>query len=173
MVAGGTAPVILELTTMPAGYFGQTPILPPGTVPAPVSSPVLPPGSQQLAAQPVSPAVYPSLPVQSSPAPVEPRSAASLYRPGLPVGAAEIKPALPLPGNGKVYRVQVGSYQIARNAVEAVDKLKAVGLNPGYEKNGDLYRVVLSGIRSEDVPAVAERLGAAGFREALIREEPR
>jgi rare lipoprotein A len=85
--------------------------------------------------------------------------------------SAAILGGLPPAGNGKFYRLQVGAYSIPRNAVEAFDKLKAAGLNPAYERNQDLYRVVLAGLRSEEIPSIAEKLGAAGFREALIREE--
>ncbi|MDR2633394.1 MAG: septal ring lytic transglycosylase RlpA family protein [Treponema sp.] len=86
--------------------------------------------------------------------------------------AAEIKPSIPLAGTGKRYRIQVGAYKIVRNAMDAFDKLKSTGLNPAYERNGDYYRVVLAGINADDVQLVAEKLGTAGFREALIREEP-
>jgi hypothetical protein len=55
--------------------------------------------------------------------------------------------------------------------VEAFERLRDAGLNPAYEKNGDFYRVVLAGIPPEDVEFIAETLGGAGFREALIREE--
>jgi rare lipoprotein A len=55
--------------------------------------------------------------------------------------------------------------------VDAFDKLKTVGLNPAYERSGDVYRVVLAGIRAEDVEAIAGKLGNAGFTEAVIREE--
>ena len=75
----------------------------------------------------------------------------------------------------KNYRLQVGSFRNARNAVETFDKLKASGLNPAYERfssdNVDYYRVVLAGIRGTDVESTAERLSFAGFREAIIREE--
>ncbi|GHV69735.1 hypothetical protein AGMMS49928_13400 [Spirochaetia bacterium] len=85
--------------------------------------------------------------------------------------AAVIKPSIPSAGNGKIYRVQAGSFKVARNALEAFDRLKAVGLNPSYEKNGDMYRVVLAGVPSADIAITAEKMGAAGFKEALIREE--
>jgi rare lipoprotein A len=65
----------------------------------------------------------------------------------------------------------VGSFRAPRNAVEAFDRLKGAGLSPAYERNGEYYRVVLSGVRPEDVPGIADKLGAAGFREVLIREE--
>jgi len=75
----------------------------------------------------------------------------------------------------KNYRLQVGSYTIARNAVEAFEKLKNSGLNPAYERyinnNVEYYRVVLAGVSGVDVQSAAEKLSAAGFREALIREE--
>jgi rare lipoprotein A len=76
----------------------------------------------------------------------------------------------------KTYRLQVGSYRIARNAVDAVERLKNSGLNPSYERsmdsgNGEYFRVVLAGVRGTDVQITAERLQQAGFREALIREE--
>ncbi|GHV41801.1 hypothetical protein AGMMS49546_18540 [Spirochaetia bacterium] len=82
----------------------------------------------------------------------------------------EVKPVT-APAQNKVYRIQVGSYRIARNAVETFDKLKNAGLNPVYERNGELFRVVLSGIRSEDVESVTTRIAAAGFRDPLLREE--
>jgi rare lipoprotein A len=86
--------------------------------------------------------------------------------------AATILPALPSTGTDKRYRIQVGSYKVARNAVNTFDRLKSVDLSPAYEKNGDYYRVVLAGINADDVPDIAEKLARAGFVEALIREEP-
>jgi rare lipoprotein A len=76
---------------------------------------------------------------------------------------------IPLPD--KTYKLQVGSYKIPRNAVEAFDRLKAAGLNPAYEQNADFYRVVLAGIRGTEVRAVTQKLERAGFHEALIRED--
>jgi rare lipoprotein A len=84
---------------------------------------------------------------------------------------ARIMPMVPDPSNGKKYRLQVGSFKLARNATEAFDKLKAVGLSPSYEKNGDLYRVVVPMIPSAEIVQVAESMGAAGFLEVLAREE--
>jgi rare lipoprotein A len=75
------------------------------------------------------------------------------------------------PAPNKVYRLQVGSYKVARNAVDAFEKLKNAGLNPAYERNGDYFRVVLAGIQGSEVQLITEKIGLAGFREALIREE--
>jgi rare lipoprotein A len=81
-----------------------------------------------------------------------------------------IPPIDPVPN--KLYRLQLGAFSVPRNAVEALEKLKNAGLNPAYERQGDLYRVVLPGIRGNEVLYIADKLGAAGFKEALIREEP-
>lgn len=87
-------------------------------------------------------------------------------------GAARFTPAIPAIFTGKMYRVQVGSYRQSQNAIEAYEKLKNAGLNPAYERYGDLCRVVLPGLKQEELVSVAERLGRAGFREAVLREEP-
>jgi len=76
----------------------------------------------------------------------------------------------------KNYRLQVGSFRISKNAVDAFDKLKNAGLNPAYEKfinsdNIEYYRVVLSGVQGIYVQATAEIIAAAGFKEVLIKEE--
>jgi rare lipoprotein A len=76
----------------------------------------------------------------------------------------------------KVYRLQVGSYKVARNAVEAFDKLKNSGLNPAYERftdinNNEYFRVVLAGVSGNDIQLISEKLMTAGFKEAIIREE--
>ena len=74
------------------------------------------------------------------------------------------------------YRFQVGSFRNTRNAVEAFDKLKNTGLSPAYERfvssdNIEYYRVVVAGVRGTDVQITIEKINAAGFREAIIREE--
>jgi hypothetical protein len=54
--------------------------------------------------------------------------------------------------------------------------LKKAGLNANYERytdtvKGEFFRVVIAGTRGSDIQSVLEKLGSAGFREALIREE--
>jgi len=78
--------------------------------------------------------------------------------------------------HNKSYRLQVGSYKNAKNAVDAFEKLKNAGLNPAYERfsgdaNSEYFRVVVAGIRGTDVQSTAEKIGTAGFKEAVIREE--
>jgi rare lipoprotein A len=158
MVSTGTAPVIVEIletksAALPAASLPSAPAAPQPAVPAPPSQtaapvPVVPSGTTSI---------QDSWPVASVAPPVS-----------LPV---TVKGSLPEAGSGKRYRLQIGSYKIPRNAVEAFDKLKNAGLEPAYERHEEYYRVVLAGIPGEDVPAIAEKLGAAGFREALIREE--
>jgi rare lipoprotein A len=89
------------------------------------------------------------------------------------MGPDGIKGNFPPAGNGKVYRLQVGAYKVPKNAVDAYEKLKNAGLSPKYERNEDteIYRVVLAGLRPEDIHSVAERLYSAGFTEVFFREE--
>ncbi|MDR0376818.1 MAG: septal ring lytic transglycosylase RlpA family protein [Spirochaetaceae bacterium] len=84
---------------------------------------------------------------------------------------ATIKPGIPPADAGKRYRLQIGAFRVPRHAVDAFEQLQNVGLNPAYERSGDLYRVVLAGIKAEDVESVARKIGDAGFMEAVIREE--
>jgi len=116
--------------------------------------------------QPYTPApsrVY----IQPAPAPARPAT----VQPVNP--AIKIIPNLPDPHSGKVYRIQVGAFSQPALAQACFEKLRAAGLSPAYEQNGSLYRVVLSGIRAADVSYTAQRLNAAGFTEAWIREESR
>jgi hypothetical protein len=73
--------------------------------------------------------------------------------------------------NGRYYRLQVGSFRVAKNAVDVFDRLSAAGFNPQWEPFENLYRIVLSNIRAEDVNSMAIRLGDVGFKEIIIREE--
>jgi rare lipoprotein A len=178
MLVTGTAPVIVE-------SVGPV-VFPSGTVPetapaasAPGGGPgLIDSGWTTVQAEPAGPgaaaASQPALPPPMGPQPAAPqvRTMPALPESGrtAPPPPAVLKPAIsPIPN--KVYRLQVGSYRIARNAVDSFERLKNAGLNPAYERNGEFFRVVLAGIRAEDVQSVAEKLGAAGFPEALIREE--
>jgi rare lipoprotein A len=143
-VSEAAAPVV-------ADAFAGQPVQTPERI-APVRQTTRDPAAQsavqQIAAQPQ---------IQPIPAPVLP--------------PAVIIPAIPPAGTGKSYRIQVGAYKVPRHAVDAFDKLKNAGLSPAYERSDDVYRVVLAGIRAEDVESLAEKLGSAGFKEAMIREE--
>ncbi|MDR2159847.1 MAG: septal ring lytic transglycosylase RlpA family protein [Treponema sp.] len=145
MIATGTAPVIVEGAEVPAEPAAAGQAADAGEKPAALSG--IPDQAPQTASAPAD------------------RFPAETIRP-----AAELKHAAPLV-SGRSYRLQVGAYKVARNAVEAFEKLKNAGLNPAYERHNDYFRVVLAGIRGEEMPLMAEKIGAAGFREALVRVE--
>ncbi|MDR2759641.1 MAG: septal ring lytic transglycosylase RlpA family protein [Spirochaetaceae bacterium] len=169
MISTGTAPVILEaqvsLSTMPV-ETSAPPLVSPAPAPIPQAPSPLPAPEPQLPAVSV-PAIEAGNSGQN--APQAPGGYASLP-PIIPL-TAKIIPSLPPTGTGKRYRLQVGSYKGARYALDAFEKLKNLGLIPAYERYGEFYRVVLSGIRAEEIPSLAEQLGTAGFLEVLVREE--
>jgi rare lipoprotein A len=174
MLATGTAPVVVESTGVVVFPAGTGPDSGLAASPAPGGGPVDPGWTSTTTQEPPpadggtghTPAASP-VPA-SPPVPAVPERRAGGLASAAP---AALKPAIsPLPD--KLYRLQAGSYRVARNAVEAFERLKEAGLSPAYERNGEFFRVVLPGVRGEDVPFVAEKLGAAGFQEALIREEP-
>jgi hypothetical protein len=85
--------------------------------------------------------------------------------------SAKIVPKMPDSKNGRVYRVQVGAFASTAFAQSYFDRLKAAGFSPAFERHGELYRVVVAGVKAADMAQVAQRLGAAGFKEAWVREE--
>ena len=87
------------------------------------------------------------------------------------MNGVRFKPAVPEISTGKHYRLQVGAYKQPEHAVEVFEKLTKAGLNPAYERYGDYYRVVLAGLKQEELKTVSERLGTAGFKEVLVKEE--
>ena len=146
MVVTGTAPVVVEAVVASA-----PPSIPPSatSIPAPL---------------PVAAAEVPA-PIPAS----VPEAAESVRIAARP--AARLFPKAPDAKSDKKYRLQVGSYKLVRNATEAYDKLSKAGLVPSYERNGELYRVVIASVPGAEVQAAAERLGEAGFAEVLVREE--
>jgi rare lipoprotein A len=150
----GTAPVVVEL----AGEAAiATPPQAPPILPEPWIAPIPVPAQPPLAVQPPT----------ADPA-VQPSTAAP--------GAAVVKPGIPPFGTDKRYRIQVGAYKITRNAVDTFDRIKSLGIEPSYERyeneqDEKFYRVVIAGMRAEDIQTLAERLGPAGFSEILVREE--
>jgi rare lipoprotein A len=167
MIKTGTAPVFVESvepekTTVTSLEPGAVVQIQPGSAqplsadqPAAVQASVTQPAADQpdiSSARP--PAAFQPLPESQS-------------------GPARLKGAVPDESglSEKLYRIQVGAYIQPKNAVDAFDKLKRAGLNPVYEKYNDFYRVVLAGVKNAEVRTVAEKLGQAGFKEAIIKEE--
>lgn len=151
----------------------QKPLLPRAQVDAAEELVQVFPASPPIAHLTARPAEQPAAPAKTPaarPAQTVRPAAAQTAQP-YPLPPAAIRPGIPQTGNGKHYRIQVGSYKVARNAADAFEKLKKVGLRPSYERNGEYYRVVLAGVLADEVESIAGKLGSAGFREALIRAE--
>ncbi|MDR0302004.1 MAG: septal ring lytic transglycosylase RlpA family protein [Treponema sp.] len=180
MIVTGTAPVSIEsvdrIVTKPAGVskpVQETVVqtAPPAAVTevpqAPVYTPVITTTTVTAPTTAPAPQVISYAPVTETYA-APPAAAQVSYR-------VKLTPEISVMQN-KSYRLQVGSYKVARNAVDAFERLKNAGLNPAYERHtepekGEFFRVVLAGVQGTDVQLTAEKLGTAGFREALIREE--
>ena len=170
MVSTGTAPVIVESlheVSLPARP-NQTAAIQPVTT-------TLPP-AQTMSTEPYRElSIQPGESIQVRSASVEPYSTMNGSNPSIQNMAASntarFQPAIPETFTGKQYRVQVGAYKQPQHAVEAFEKLKNAGLNPAYERHGDYYRVVLSGLKQDELRTLSERLGTAGFKEVLLREE--
>jgi len=114
-------------------------------------------------AAPTAASAVPAVASPVSPVAAVPRPDAS--------GVATIFPSMPWVNGDGVYRVQVGSFQSPGLARECFDRLASAGLDPRFELFGDRYRVVIPGVAAAEIPAVARRLGDAGFPEAWIRRE--
>jgi len=161
MIVTGTAPVRVESTNR---------VVVTGTT---VGAQMQPQSAAPVVPQVVAPSVTVITPVpqdiQTTPAPVS--------YPVVMAAPSQVRlsPSLSIVPDRK-YRLQVGSFRVARNAVDAFDRLKGVGLTPAYERHTDnsnveYYRVVLAGINGTDIQSTSEKLSAAGFRDAIIREE--
>jgi cell division protein FtsN len=70
-----------------------------------------------------------------------------------------------------LYRLQVGAFLHEKNATNVYARLEAAGFNPAFERYDRYWRVVLPRVRAVEIDDIAWRLGAAGFSEALLREE--
>jgi rare lipoprotein A len=147
--------------------------------------------STQTRSQPVSPPVASFQPVPTTSRPpipatttiAQPVMPSSAMAPAVSQTSTSILPPRSWPSyasaevtggpfvKGRYYRLQIGSFKVAKNAVEVFDRLSAAGLNPQWEPYGELYRVVISNVRADDINSIAVRLGGAGFKEAIAREE--
>jgi rare lipoprotein A len=173
------------ITQLPAPVQQQPPAQPAQPAAQPVvSAPAAPQQVQPLQINipiEVRPMITPAAEKAAAPQPATtappPTPAVAIAPPAAP-GITAVAPAtIPIPTASpavkpnKIYRVQIGSYKEARNALAVFERLKDAGLNPVYERNGDYFRVVLSGIPSEEINGVYQKLGTAGFSDPLLREE--
>lgn len=159
----GTIPVTLEVLP-PAGTAKPA-------VTATVATTVSPPTGAPSSAPPglEGPPAVTAPGTQGTPTMETP---GSLGTPAVAKPSSQGTPAATTPApKGKSYRIQVGSFKLSRNAVEAINRIKAVGLEPAYERFQDLYRVVVAQVSESNLEMVKAQLGSAGFTAVLIREE--
>ena len=162
MISIGTAPVIIERVV---SEITQAISRPSQVMPQPSQA-----ATEELNIDAATTYEAPALIAQPAAVPEEPAVAVSTLA-FYPAPPAVIRGSMPSEASARLYRLQVGSYKIPRNATDAFDKLRKAGLDPAYEQSGDYYRVVLAGVRAGEIQTIAQTLGNAGFREALIREE--
>ena len=169
------------------GMLEPPPLIPPPVVPQPTppalvmvpASPRPPNRPEEIVLEPLvdekpkaQPSPAPQLP-PSQPKPSSPSPKPLSPNPSAP--ALGINSTLRITGvtlrEGKVYRFQVGSFKVRQNATSVFTRLKNAGLSPCYELYRDYTRVVIGGIRSENVQDCLNRIKAAGFPEVFCREE--
>jgi len=115
-------------------------------------------------------------PARSEPAPVipvrtvAPTAAAAAYPP--PVKAEDVKiiPGLPDRNTDKTYRLQIAAYSAQDAATRAAQAVKAGGFEAELEYNGSIYRVLVTGIASQDVYTASIKLGSLGYGQIWVRE---
>jgi len=171
MIVTGTAPVTVESMDK---ITVSTPVLGTQMAPTVITSPSAAPVVTAQNAPILSTSVQ-TVPPQIAPVQTAPVIVSQPVTVTMPAGQLKLSPEINVVPE-KNYRLQVGSFKNARNAVEAFDKLKASGLRPAYERfisgdNVEFFRVVVAGVRGSDVQLTAEKISAAGFREAIIKEE--
>jgi hypothetical protein len=165
-------PVVAAPVT--AGPVTAGPVMsPPLTSPMVIAEPMV---TAPVTSEPLSVNPSYSAPVYTESAPTGSINPESLWVPSLrdsnPQAVVQVTPRMPDPGSGRIYRLQVGAFSKELNAREAVFRLREVGFDPAYELYGGYCRVVLTGIRAADVETIIRRVGAAGFMQVFIREEP-
>jgi len=81
-----------------------------------------------------------------------------------------VSPALPNPRNGRTYLLQVGAFASPDTAAAIARQLDSAGFRVAYESAGSMHRVFVRDIPSAMVYDTAQRLGAFGIEEVLVRE---
>jgi hypothetical protein len=85
--------------------------------------------------------------------------------------AFKIIGGVPSAGSAGLYQIQVGAFRDIRNAETVFEGLKSASLNPAYESYLGFTRVIVGGIRANDVAASLARIRSLGFREIWIKED--
>ena len=69
-----------------------------------------------------------------------------------------------------LFTIQVGAFRHTANAENAFNRARNAGFNPSYENYREVTRVVITGVESNNVPLIVQKLHAAGFPQVWIRE---
>ncbi|UTC75795.1 septal ring lytic transglycosylase RlpA family protein [Treponema sp. OMZ 792] len=72
---------------------------------------------------------------------------------------------------GILWRIQLGAFKREENALRLVKKLRKIGFEPAYEKTETTTRVVLYGIRPQDLEKVKRVLELNSFNDYILRQE--
>jgi cell division protein FtsN len=86
------------------------------------------------------------------------------------INEVQVIPGLPDPNNGRIYRLQVGSFYSEAGAALAYQQLLMAGFSATYEYSYNSYRVLAIGIPASNVAYTIQRLGGMGFRQIWVRE---
>ena len=137
------------------------------TAPANQAPPqVYQPQAQAYQAPPAQPApAYQAAPSQA--APLAQRTSA---QPIQQVGSVRIIPGMPDPNNGKIYRLQVGSFSVPESAARVAQQAQAAGFHVTQELFNSFYRVIVDGIPSSMLYSSVERLESIGINQVWLRE---
>jgi hypothetical protein len=76
---------------------------------------------------------------------------------------------IPDASDNRLYQIQVGSFKNIQNAERVFKRLSEALLSPTYEKYQDFTRVLIKGIRAEEMPVYIERIKHTGFSEVYIK----
>ena len=146
----------------------------PASAPAPLTQEAVP-SDQSAAALPAWTA-----PLQPAPEPVtppaQPVASSEPVAPPEPVTPAEKvapkpAPAAIEPTNAPVWRLQLGAFMREENAIRLVRQIRAVGIEPAYERTEDAIRVVIAGVKDADLESVKSTLEGAGLYDYIVRRE--
>ncbi|MDR3336794.1 MAG: hypothetical protein LBT16_06280 [Treponema sp.] len=155
------------------------PVEPPAVTPQPSADPAPESAAGPPEAEPRQTATFRPPPPSPQRQPVSvtkgepPRQRDRTATPSLPeIITVTVHPALPPVGDGKIYRLYVGSFKKEQWANRAFRDLYRQNLDPEIEREDSLFQVFIPGVYAEDIPLLAEKIAAAGFRDIWLYGDP-
>jgi hypothetical protein len=82
----------------------------------------------------------------------------------------QVIPGLPNPNNGKIYRLQVGSFSSPEAAENVVRVIRDAGFKVIQELNDYHYRVLVLDVPAASVYPALQKLGTLGIGQVWVRE---